>query len=127
MFYGRFRINIKYINSVWINKIEVVRVGKNTQAKYMLVYLGRVPWMKAKIMYTTRYTPAYPARVLARSPLTLSTRPRYTPVYSACVLLQPLLELQTLIHDQGTRPCTQVVYFSSLKSYFHFYKLFFKT
>ena len=76
---------MKYINWVRIDKIEVVKVGKNTQAKYMLVYLGQVPWTKAKIMYTTRYTPVYPACVLEKSNLTLSTRP-------------------------GTRPCTQLVY-----------------
>ena len=39
---------MKYIKWVRIDKIKVVKVGKNTQAKYMLVYLGRVPWTKAK-------------------------------------------------------------------------------
>ena len=59
---------MKYIKSVWIDKTEVVKVRKNTQAKYMLVYLGRVPWTKAKIVNTTRYTLVYPARVLGKSP-----------------------------------------------------------
>ena len=85
MFYGRFRINMKYIKRALIDKIEVMKVRKNIQARYMLVYLGRVPWRKAKIKYTTRYTPVYPARVLEKSNLTLSTR-------------------------LGTRPCTQLVY-----------------
>ena len=100
MLYGGFRNNMKYFKWVRIDKIKVVKVGKNTQAKYILVYLGRAPWTKAKIEYTTRYMPVYPARVLAKGPLTSSTWRRYTSMYPAYIICATTFRTS----DQDTRP-----------------------